>query len=59
MFGSLDFLATATGELRLADLDVHVTAGTSPAHSTRRKAEKQRQWRRQRGAGGDHGPLTM
>jgi hypothetical protein len=39
MFGSLDFLATATGELRLASPDVPITMGTRP---TRSKAKKQR-----------------
>jgi hypothetical protein len=40
MFGSLDFLATAMGELRLAYPDVPVVIGTGPARSARSKAEK-------------------
>jgi hypothetical protein len=39
MFDSLDFLSTAVDELRLADLDMPVTTGTIPAHSTMSKAE--------------------
>lgn len=41
MFGYLNFPATSTGELRLADPDVPVTMGAIPTRSTRSKAEKQ------------------
>lgn len=43
-FGSLDFIATATGELGFADLDTYVTIGVGPACSVtaRNKAEKRR-----------------
>jgi hypothetical protein len=36
----LDFLATATSELRLVDLDMLVTVGMTRMSSTRSKAEK-------------------
>jgi hypothetical protein len=42
MFGSLDFLATTTGELCLACPDMSVTTSMGPAHSTRSRAGKQR-----------------
>jgi hypothetical protein len=41
MFGTLDFLTTATSELHLTTSDVPITMGTRPARSTRSKAEKQ------------------
>jgi hypothetical protein len=40
MFGTIDFVATATGDLRLATLDMHITTSTQHACSTRSKAEK-------------------
>lgn len=40
MFGSLDFLAATTGELRLACPDVPLAAGMAPKRSTRSKTEK-------------------
>jgi hypothetical protein len=42
MFGSLDFLDTATGELRLADPDMPalISAGPTCPVITRSKAEK-------------------
>jgi hypothetical protein len=42
MFGSLDFLATANGDLRLADSNMYLTMGTRPARPTRSKEENQR-----------------
>lgn len=41
-FGTLDFFATAIGELNLAAPDVSSNMGTQPARSTRSKAEKRR-----------------
>jgi hypothetical protein len=39
-FGSLDFLATATGELYLLDSDTHVTASTGePTHPACSRSE--------------------
>jgi hypothetical protein len=46
MFGTLDFVATATGDLHLATLDMHVTTSTRHARSTRSKAEKRHMKRR-------------
>jgi hypothetical protein len=39
-FGSIDFLATATGELRLARPDVPTATSTGPTRSTRSRVEK-------------------
>jgi hypothetical protein len=39
-FGSLDFLATATGELRLTDPDILVATSAGPTRFTRSKAKK-------------------
>jgi hypothetical protein len=39
-FGSLDFLATTTGELRLAGLDEPLAASLAPKRFARRRAEK-------------------
>ena len=39
-FGSLDFLAIVTDELRLIDLDIPVTTVAEPTCSTRSKTEK-------------------
>jgi hypothetical protein len=39
MFDSLNFLATATGKLRLANPDTPVITGIGPARSTRSKEE--------------------
>jgi hypothetical protein len=40
MLGTLDFLVTATGDLRLATPDMTVTMDTRLTRSTRSKAEK-------------------
>lgn len=40
MFGSLNFLATATDELRLIDPDMPVATGAGPTSSNWSKAEK-------------------
>jgi hypothetical protein len=40
MFGTLDFLATATGKLHLATLNVPTTMGTQFTCSNKSKAEK-------------------
>jgi hypothetical protein len=40
MFGTLDLLATATGDLRLTTPDMPVTMGTQLTRSTRSKVEK-------------------
>lgn len=40
MFGTLDFLATATGDLRLTTPDMPITTGTQLTRSTRSKVEK-------------------
>jgi hypothetical protein len=42
MFGSLDFLATATGELCHVGPNVSTAAGMGPTRITRSKAEKRR-----------------
>ena len=42
MLGTLDFLVTATGDLRLATPDMTVTMDTRLTRSTRSKAEKRR-----------------
>jgi hypothetical protein len=39
-FGTLDFLTTTTGELRLSAPSVPITTGPSPFRSTRSKAKK-------------------
>jgi hypothetical protein len=40
MFGSLNFLASATGELCLTDLDKPVIIGVGPVRSTRSNVKK-------------------
>jgi hypothetical protein len=45
-FGSLDFLAEKTGELRLVSPSMASATGPGPRHSTKTKAEKQRLRRR-------------
>jgi hypothetical protein len=46
MFGSLDFLATATGELCLTDPNTPVAISAKPTRSTRSKAKNRRLKRR-------------